>query len=95
MSEIWRDEVKQAIAHLAEEDHEPKKRGPKPKYASAAEKQKAYRERTGASVTITLDPEVKAALMDKLKRYQMDKDSEMTLSRYIEHLIKTQVLRKR
>lgn len=64
-------------------------------YASAAERQAAYRARKGACVSLQLPPDVKAGLDAYVARQHADGDSSATLSSVIERLLRAQLLRKR
>lgn len=60
----------------------------------AAKRQAAYRARRGASVTVHLDPELKAAFDAYMQRQAMD-GLGLTQSQVIERLLRSQLLRKR
>lgn len=64
-------------------------------YASAAERQAAYRARKGTPVQVLLSPELVAALDGYLARQHMDGDAQATRSTVIAKLLTTQLLRKR
>jgi hypothetical protein len=68
----------------------------KPKtYASAAERQAAYRARRGTPVQVLLDPELVAALDAYIARQHGDGDADATRSTVIAKVLRTQLLRKR
>jgi hypothetical protein len=70
---------------------------PRPKlYENDAARQKAFRERHGLeTLTVQLPADVMAGLRAKVQSVQANRDAEMTVSKYVADLIKTQVLRKR
>jgi hypothetical protein len=64
-------------------------------YASAAERQAAYRARKGAAVQVMLDPELVVGLDAYLARQHADGDADATRSSVIAKLLRAQLLRKR
>jgi hypothetical protein len=64
-------------------------------YASAAERQAAYRARKGTAVQVLLAPELVAALDAYLTRQHADGDADATRSTVIAKLLTSQLLRKR
>ena len=72
------------------------KRGGRPrKYATAAERQAAYRARKGETLTVQLDADIMAGLREYLERQHRDGDPSMTLSDVVARLVRTQLLRRR
>lgn len=81
----------QALGIEPEQEPEKKKRGRKPKYASNAERQAAYRARKGTE-TVTL--EVPIELMEQLREWNRFK--HLTYHEiFVEKLLRGQLLRKR
>lgn len=73
----------------------PAKRGRKPKYASAAERVAAYRERHAlVQLNVELPRELVEALQEYVERQAAD-GAGLTQSQVIAKLLKTQLLRKR
>lgn len=73
-----------------------KKRGRPAKYASAAERQAAYRARKGGqSVALIVPDDVAEGIREYLKRQHMDVNPDMTMSDVIVKLVRQQLMRKR
>lgn len=72
------------------------KRGGRPRqYATAAERQAAYRARKGQTLTVQLDSDTMAGLRAYLARQHMDGDASLTLSDVVARLVRNQLLRRR
>ncbi len=74
-----------------------KKAGRPAKYASAAERQAAYRARKGnvKGLAVDLPADLMAELGEYMKRQHMNVDPDLTLAQVVEKLLRQQLLRKR
>jgi RES domain-containing protein len=65
------------------------------KPSAAALRQARWRSKQGRQVVVMLPPELHAELIAYVERRAMDAEDPLTVSQTLEHLIRSQLLRKR